>query len=213
MLELITNVNNALNSFIWGVPAMVCIIGVGLYLSLRTGFIQVRKFGYALKCFGFFKEGDHKFISRIILNITLPASIVCGMTNFESDNQLFLLILLGLACSVIPLLIGYAITLHKKDDKPLRALTMINMAGYNIGCFALPFVEWESIAITGFSPTKERKLLALLSAIEASSEAFGSWLRPQSAKRNVPFSPNSQFGTSIMKKPDTNSVPGAVFKI
>ena len=49
MLELITNVNNALNSFIWGVPAMTCIIGVGLYLAIRTGFLQIRKFGYALK--------------------------------------------------------------------------------------------------------------------------------------------------------------------
>ena len=50
MLQIIENVNNVVNGFIWGVPAMVCIIGVGLYLSLRTGFIQVRKFGYALKC-------------------------------------------------------------------------------------------------------------------------------------------------------------------
>lgn len=32
-----------------GVPAMVCIIGVGLVLSTRTGFIQFRKFGYAIK--------------------------------------------------------------------------------------------------------------------------------------------------------------------
>ena len=29
---------------------MVCIIGVGLFLSLRTGFLQLRKFGYAIKC-------------------------------------------------------------------------------------------------------------------------------------------------------------------
>ena len=50
MLEIITSVNTALNNFIWGVPAMVCIIGVGLYLSLRTGFLQIRKFGYSLKC-------------------------------------------------------------------------------------------------------------------------------------------------------------------
>ena len=48
MLELITNINNALNSFIWGVPAMPCIIGVGLYLAIRTGFLQIRKFGYAM---------------------------------------------------------------------------------------------------------------------------------------------------------------------
>ena len=49
MIDLITNINNALNSFIWGVPAMTCIIGVGLYLAIRTGFLQIRKFGYALK--------------------------------------------------------------------------------------------------------------------------------------------------------------------
>ena len=49
MYELIYNINQVLNNFIWGVPAMACIIGVGLYLGLRTGFIQVRKFGYAIR--------------------------------------------------------------------------------------------------------------------------------------------------------------------
>ena len=50
MLELITQINDVLNGFIWGVPAMTCIIGVGLYLAIRTGFLQLRKFGYAMKC-------------------------------------------------------------------------------------------------------------------------------------------------------------------
>ena len=50
MLELITSINDKLSAFIWGVPAMTCIIGVGLYLGIRTGFLQLRKFGYALKC-------------------------------------------------------------------------------------------------------------------------------------------------------------------
>ena len=49
MLERITSINDALSAFIWGVPAMTCIIGVGLYLGIRTGFIQLRKFGYAIK--------------------------------------------------------------------------------------------------------------------------------------------------------------------
>ena len=49
MLETITAVNQAVNSFIWGIPAMVCIIGVGLLLSVRTGFLQLRKFPYAIK--------------------------------------------------------------------------------------------------------------------------------------------------------------------
>lgn len=49
MLQTIESINAAVNDFVWGVPAMVCIIGVGLVLSFRTGFIQFRKFGYALK--------------------------------------------------------------------------------------------------------------------------------------------------------------------
>ena len=49
MLQFIETVNLAVNNFIWGVPAMVCIFGVGLYLSLRTRFLQIRKFPYAIK--------------------------------------------------------------------------------------------------------------------------------------------------------------------
>ena len=49
MLDIIESVNTAVNNFIWGVPAMICIIGVGLYLSLRTRFIQIRKFAYAIR--------------------------------------------------------------------------------------------------------------------------------------------------------------------
>ena len=49
MLQTIESVNTAINNFIWGVPAMICIIGVGLYLSIRLRFIQFGKFGLAMK--------------------------------------------------------------------------------------------------------------------------------------------------------------------
>lgn len=49
MLATIESVNSVVNNFIWGVPAMICIIGVGLVLSVRTGFLQIRKFPYAMK--------------------------------------------------------------------------------------------------------------------------------------------------------------------
>lgn len=49
MLATIESINNVVNNFIWGVPAMICIVGVGLLLSLRTGFLQIRKFPYAMK--------------------------------------------------------------------------------------------------------------------------------------------------------------------
>ena len=49
MIEIITQVNQVVNNFIWGLPAMVCILGVGLLLSVRTKFLQIRKFPYAIK--------------------------------------------------------------------------------------------------------------------------------------------------------------------
>ncbi len=49
MLDRIEAINGVVNNFIWGVPAMICIVGVGLFLSFRTKFIQIRKFPYAMK--------------------------------------------------------------------------------------------------------------------------------------------------------------------
>lgn len=59
----VERINTAVNGFVWGLPAIVCIIGVGLLLSLRTGFVQLRRFGYAVrhifgKIFGGSKAGD-----------------------------------------------------------------------------------------------------------------------------------------------------------
>ena len=49
MSEKIASINSVVNSFIWGVPAMICIIGFGILLTVRTRCIQVRKFGVAMK--------------------------------------------------------------------------------------------------------------------------------------------------------------------
>ena len=48
-METLVGINSAVSSFVWGAPAMVCILGIGLYLSFRTRFLQIRKFGLALK--------------------------------------------------------------------------------------------------------------------------------------------------------------------
>lgn len=47
MIEVLESVN----SIIWGVPALVLIIGVGFYLTIRTGFSQVALFPKALRAF------------------------------------------------------------------------------------------------------------------------------------------------------------------
>lgn len=48
-VEMITSANTWLNGVVWGVPMIILLIGTGLYLSIRTGFIQCRKFGYVMR--------------------------------------------------------------------------------------------------------------------------------------------------------------------
>lgn len=58
LMDVISSVNTAVNDFVWGIPAMILIIGVGLYLTIRLKAVQVRKFGYAMS------ETVGKFFSK-----------------------------------------------------------------------------------------------------------------------------------------------------
>ncbi|MBE5853327.1 MAG: sodium:alanine symporter family protein [Lachnospiraceae bacterium] len=49
MVEMITNINGKINGFVWGLPMMVLILGVGIYLSVRCGFPQFRHFVHIMK--------------------------------------------------------------------------------------------------------------------------------------------------------------------
>lgn len=39
------------NGFVWGIPALIMILGIGIYLSVKSGFAQIRLFPKALKNF------------------------------------------------------------------------------------------------------------------------------------------------------------------
>ncbi len=44
-MDLITEWLGALNGVVWGVPMLVGILGVGLYMQIRLGFLPIRKLG------------------------------------------------------------------------------------------------------------------------------------------------------------------------
>ncbi|MGM9607916.1 MAG: alanine/glycine:cation symporter family protein [Oscillospiraceae bacterium] len=48
-LDIVTSVNGAVNSFAWGPIMLLLLVGTGVFLTIRTGCIQVRKFGYIMK--------------------------------------------------------------------------------------------------------------------------------------------------------------------
>ena len=45
ILQVIADVNSAINSVVWGWPMIILILGTGIYLTVRTKALQVRKFG------------------------------------------------------------------------------------------------------------------------------------------------------------------------
>jgi len=49
MLEMITLINSKINSFVWGPIMLALLVGTGIFLTCRTGWIQVRWFPYILK--------------------------------------------------------------------------------------------------------------------------------------------------------------------
>ncbi|MBR2131630.1 MAG: sodium:alanine symporter family protein [Oscillospiraceae bacterium] len=48
-MELVVKVNDFINGLVWGIPAMVLILGTGILLTVMCGFPQFAKFGYIMK--------------------------------------------------------------------------------------------------------------------------------------------------------------------
>ena len=49
MVELITNVNSAVNGFVWGVPMLVLLVGTGILMTILTKFFQLSHLGHWFK--------------------------------------------------------------------------------------------------------------------------------------------------------------------
>jgi len=95
--------------------------------------------GYTLKRVGFFKKEDFRVLSRIVLDITLPCAIITNFSSFSFELSLILLAVLGLLCNVLLAAAGWF--WGRKGGPESKAFGMINCAGYNIGCFTLPYVQ------------------------------------------------------------------------
>lgn len=108
-------------------------------LIKASGFILIIIVGFFLKNKGICKKEHGQFLSTIIMNITLPCSLLSSINNLSINPTLLIALFIGFASNIITNLIGY---ITSKKEVPLnKAITMINMSGYNIGTFTLPFVQ------------------------------------------------------------------------
>ena len=108
-------------------------------LLKALSFVLIIVIGYGLKKFFFKRPQDHRIIAFILLNVTLPATVIHAFGSFQRNNSLFLVIFLGFLCSLIPMLFVFFFSRGQTTEK--SAFSMINVTGFNIGAFALPFVQ------------------------------------------------------------------------
>jgi len=109
------------------------------YLVRPISYVLVIVLGYLLKRAGFLSRQDQQTLSKVMFNITLPCTIIQGFSGFERDARLFWLVGIGFVCAALPMVLMY-LTTHGVE-KRLRAYRMLNIGGYNVGCFSLPLLE------------------------------------------------------------------------
>lgn len=79
MFENISDIVEAVDGFIWGSPLIILILSIGIYLTVRLGFWQIRKLPKALKLmFSNEKEGEGEVSSFAALCTSLSATIGTG---------------------------------------------------------------------------------------------------------------------------------------
>ena len=106
----------------------------------RAGcFAAIIVLGITLRRLGVFKETDFRVLSTIVIRITLPATIIYSFAGQSIDPSMLTIAAIGLGGGILYLLLGYLLNLRSGRD--LQAFEMLNLPGYNIGNFTLPFVQ------------------------------------------------------------------------
>lgn len=123
---------------------------IGTVLIKALAFVMIIVTGYALKKKGFFHANDFYLISKIVIRITLPAAIVSNFSQISLEPALLWVTLIGIGINIFTVMVGYLINIGRsKEDK---VFDMINLSGYNIGNFTLPFVQ-SFLGPVGFAAT------------------------------------------------------------
>lgn len=112
-----------------------------------VGFICIIILGYVLKKIEFFKLEDGLLLSKIVINITLPAALISGNVHLNISFMSLGIILSGFISNLISIYLSKFI--NRKSNVSDRAIGIINSSGYNVVNFIAPFAMsfFEPIAL------------------------------------------------------------------
>ncbi|MBO0453566.1 AEC family transporter [Candidatus Enterococcus murrayae] len=158
------------------------------------GLFVIILIGYLTKRLNLLMKADGSMISKIVVNVTLPAAIIVNLQFLEIKNQLLLLIIAGLFLNLVMIITGHF--LSKRQEQVEREFLMYGVSGYNIGNFAIPFVQSfmpQAIPILSFFDIGNSVMLAGGSNVVIEGISGSNEERPTAKKvlgrlgRSVPF--------------------------
>lgn len=94
--------------------------------------------GYLLRRTGFLPKEAFSVVSRIVLNVTLPCAVITNFAHISVTGALLWMFPAGFLCNA--LLVGIGYLTGRRRGVQEQTFDMLNFSGYNIGCFAMPYV-------------------------------------------------------------------------
>ncbi len=109
-------------------------------ILIKAGcYIAIIVLGYVLRSRGFFGPETFGVLSKIVIKITLPAAIIASSAGKPIDATMLAISALGLGGGILYMLAGWLIS--RRGSRGEKAFSVLNVPGYNIGTFALPFTQ------------------------------------------------------------------------
>jgi predicted permease len=108
-------------------------------LIRACSFVAIILLGYVLKKVGLFKDADFPILSNVVMKITFPAAIITSLSGRQIEPSMLVLLPLASCCGLFYMLVAALINL--RSSKEQRAFDILNLPGYNIGNFSMPFVQ------------------------------------------------------------------------
>lgn len=157
-------------------------------LGKALSFILLIVLGYQLKKKGLFSPHDYQLVGKIVLNITLPGAVITSFAHFQMDHSLLLAVGIGLVGNVLMMLL--ALLLTRRDTPSAKMFYIFSLAGYNIGCFTMPFVQafmtpFAVIAICMFDVGNSIMCTGMTYALTASCVGYADGRRDKFSVKNI----------------------------
>lgn len=109
-------------------------------ILIRAGsFVAIILLGFLLKKAGIFREQDFSVLSNTVMKVTFPAAIITNFAGKQIDASMLVLAALSFGFGILYILLACVVNLRSTPER--RAFDILNLPGYNIGNFTMPFVQ------------------------------------------------------------------------